>query len=188
MNGNWSSIDMRHLGASTTQASIALTTFWACVTLGRIGVAAFQRWVSTRVTYRVLPFVLAAAFVLIAALPDDQPILGIVAFGVAGLGCSALLPLTISFGQTELAAMSAAVAGGVIAFYQAGYGLAAFGAGPLQDAGISLSSLYRATAVIALALAALAYAIERVHPRPVAVHPRPIPHVNAVPSTGEAIA
>ena len=33
--------------------------------------------------------------------------------------------------------MSASVAGGVIAFYQLGYGIAAFGAGPLQDAGVA---------------------------------------------------
>ena len=54
-----------------------------------------------------LPFLLAAAFVLIALLPDDEPTLGILAFGLAGLGCSALLPLTISFGQEELTAYSA---------------------------------------------------------------------------------
>jgi hypothetical protein len=69
--------------------------------------------------------------VLIALLPEDEPYLGVLAFGLAGLGCSALLPLTISFGQSELASVSAAVAGGVIAFYQFGYGIAAFGVGPL---------------------------------------------------------
>ena len=68
--------------------------------------------------------------------------LGVLAFGLAGLGCSALLPLTISFGQEELASVSAAVAGGVIAFYQLGYGIAAFGVGPLLDGGVELSTLY----------------------------------------------
>ena len=43
MNGNWASLDMKDLGASTTAASLALTTFWACVTLGRVGFAALQR-------------------------------------------------------------------------------------------------------------------------------------------------
>ena len=53
MNGNWASIDMTKLGASTTQASVALTVFWAFVTLGRIGVAAIARWVSSVRVYHV---------------------------------------------------------------------------------------------------------------------------------------
>ena len=64
------------------------------------------------------------------------------AFGLAGLGCSALLPLTISFAQEDLVAMSAATAGLVIAAYQLGYGIAAFGAGPLQDAGVTLPAIF----------------------------------------------
>ena len=100
-------------------------------------------------TYHVLPFLLAAAFVVIALLPDDEPALGILAFGLAGLGCSALLPLTISFGQEELTAFSAGVAGGVIAFYQLGYGIAAFGVGPLVDSGVGLPTIYAFSAVVA---------------------------------------
>ena len=73
---------------------------------------------------------LAAALSAVALLPRGTPALGVLTFGLAGLGCSALLPLTISFGHGELMAMSASVAGGVIAFYQLGYGIAAFGAGP----------------------------------------------------------
>ena len=45
---------------------------------------------------------------LIALLPDGSTAAGVVAFGVAGLGCSALLPLTIGFGEKELAALAAA--------------------------------------------------------------------------------
>jgi hypothetical protein len=63
---------------------------------------------------------------------ENQSILGILTFALAGLGCSALLPLTISFGQKELTTIAASAAGGLIAFYQIGYGIAAFGVGPLQ--------------------------------------------------------
>jgi hypothetical protein len=90
--------------------------------------------------------------VLIAFLPEDEPYLGVLAFGLAGLGCSALLPLTISFGTEELASVSAAVAGGVIAFYQLGYGIAAFGVGPLLDSGIELPTIYGFAAVLAVAM------------------------------------
>src|SRR5262245_53982345 len=73
VNGNWSQLDMTsELGASTTQAAIALTAFWAMVTVGRVLFAAIDRWVPVRTTYHVLPFVLAATFVVIAFLPDGD--------------------------------------------------------------------------------------------------------------------
>ena len=52
--------------------------------------------------------------------------------------------------------MSAAVTGGVIAFYQLGYGIAAFGVGPLQTTGRSLSAIFGGTAIIAAVMAILA--------------------------------
>ena len=143
------------------------------VTVGRILFAAIQQWFPPRLAYHVLPFLLAVAFVLIALLPEDEPVLGILAFGLAGLGCSALLPLTISFGQGELAAVAAAAAGGVIAFYQVGYGIAAFGVGPLQDAGVELSSLYAAAAFVAAAMGAWSFVVARGRPSPATVHPSP---------------
>ena len=160
MNGNWSSLDMtRELGASATLGSLALTTFWGMVTLGRVLFAAVERRFPTRRTYRLLPFVLAVAFVLIALLPTGSPALGVAAFGLAGLGCSALLPLTISFGQEQLLTISASVAGGVIAFYQVGYGIAAFGAGPLQGAGLRLPTLFGLTAIAAVAMGVLSLSV-----------------------------
>ena len=130
MNGNWSQLDMtRDLHASATQASVALTAFWGMVTVGRVLFAMIQRWSPPQRTYHLLPFLLAVTFVILAVLPEGTPGLGIAAFALAGFGCSALLPLTISFGQERLVAMGASVAGGVIAFYQLGYGIAAFGTG-----------------------------------------------------------
>ena len=162
VNGNWSQLDMTsELGASTTQAALALTAFWAMVTVGRILFAAVARWVPERLTYHALPFALAATFGLIALLPDDTPGWGIVAFGLAGLGCSALLPLTIGFGQEEFATIAAAVAGGIIAFYQFGYGIAAFGIGPLLDAGVGLPAVYAAAAGIAVVMGLLSFVVAR---------------------------
>jgi MFS family permease len=161
LNGNWAQLDMRDLGASATQASLALTAFWATVTIGRVLFAALERILPPPVVYHGLPFLLAGAFVLVALLPDDDPVLGILAFALAGLGCSALLPLTISFAQTELAGMAAAAAGGVIAFYQLGYGIAAFGVGPLDDAGVELSTVYAFAALVAAAMGAWSFAVVR---------------------------
>ena len=162
MNGNWSQLDMTtQLGGSSTQAALALTAFWAMVTVGRMLFAVVGRWVPTSVVYHLLPLLLVATFTLTAFLPDDTPWLAIATFGLAGLGCSALLPLTISLGQERLTTMSTAVAGGVIAFYQVGYGVAAFGVGPLVDNGVSLSAIYGWTALVAAAMALLSFAVAR---------------------------
>ena len=177
MNGNWSQIDLVSLHVSATTAALTLTVFWAMVTAGRVLFAVLQRWVPTRLAYHLLPVVLAGSFVLIAELPAGSAGAGIAAFGLAGLGCSALLPLTISFGQESLTAISASVAGGVIAFYQLGYGLAAFGVGPIRSAGVTLPEIYGASAAVAAALAVLSFAIAGGRPSPAALHPRPASHI-----------
>jgi fucose permease len=163
MNGNWASLYMtQSLGASTTLASLALTIFWGTVTAGRMLFAAIGRWFPEQRTYQVLPFVVVAALIAVAFIPKSEPFLGILAFGLAGLGCSALLPLTISFGQKELTAIAASVPGGLIAFYQMGYGIAAFGVGPLQqEAGLSLATIFGSAAIVALVMSALSFVVTR---------------------------
>jgi hypothetical protein len=152
-------------------ASLALTAFWGMVTVGRVLFAAIERQFPERRTYHLLPFVAAAAFAIIAALPAGAPggpppglpgAIGVFAFGLAGLGCSALLPLTISFGQGELTAIAASVAGGLIAYYQMGYCLAAFGVGPLEEhTALDLSQIYGLATVVALAMAATSFVVRR---------------------------
>jgi MFS family permease len=161
MNGNWSQIDLTELHISATTASLTLTVFWAMVTAGRVALAAVQRWLPSRAAYHVLPFVLAGSFVYIAVLPSGDAASGLIAFGLAGLGCSALLPLTISFGQERLVTMSSSVASGVIACYQVGYGIAAFGIGPLRSAGLTLPEIYGASAAVAAVLGLLSVGVAR---------------------------
>ena len=55
VNGNWAQLDMTDQGSSTTAAAIALTAFWAMVTLGRILFAAIEAWFPSRLAYHVLP-------------------------------------------------------------------------------------------------------------------------------------
>jgi fucose permease len=167
MNGNWATVYMTQtLGASAAVASLALTAFWGMVTVGRILFASIERWLPERTAYRILPFVAAVALAATALLSGGSAASGVAAFGLAGLGCSALLPLTISFGQRRLTTIAASAAGLIIAFYQVGYGVAAFGVGPLQDAaGISLPTLYGATAVVAVVLGLLAILVVSRQPR-----------------------
>jgi hypothetical protein len=57
--------------------------------------------------------------------------------------------------------MSASFAGAAIAFYQIGYGITAFGVGPLEDSGVELSTLYGFAALVAAALVVLALTVVR---------------------------
>jgi fucose permease len=163
MNGNWASLYMtKHFGASTAMASLALTIFWSMVTAGRILFAALEKWLPEEIVCRILPLVVVGALIASACVPKSNPAFGILTFALAGFGCSALLPLIISFGQKELTAIAASVAGGLIAFYQIGYGIAAFGVGPLQTwAGLDLNIIFGGTAIVALALAVLSFVVTR---------------------------
>jgi hypothetical protein len=149
---------------------LALTAFWGMVTVGRVLFALIERMFPEQRTYHVLPFVAAIALALIAILPTGSAGLGILAFALAGLGCSALLPLTIGFGEEELVAIAASVAGFLIAFYQMGYGIAAFGVGPLERlSGLDLRQIYGLVALVALVMGALSFVVvTRRSPEPAA--------------------
>jgi MFS family permease len=155
LNGNWAILYMKGvLGAPAGLAAVTLTLFWAATTAGRVLFAAVERWLPGTSTFRLLPWVIALAFVATAFAPSSTPGLGTAAFGLAGLGCSALLPLTISLGRR------AASPGHLIACYQIGYGVAAFGIAPLRDhAGLGLRSLFGGAAAIALGLGVLSATI-----------------------------
>ena len=162
MSGNWAALYLKNnFHASASLSSLALTIFWSTVTAGRILFAAIEKWLPEEIVCRILPLVVMAALIASACAPKTNPLLGVLTFALAGLGCSALLPLTISFGQKELTAIAASVAGGLIAFYQIGYGIAAFGVGPLQTAGLDLHVIFGGTAVVALALSVLSFVVTR---------------------------
>ena len=161
--GNWATLYLsteRRVPAG--DAAFALTAFWVMVTLGRLLIAVLDRFVAARWIYLALPVVLAGAFQLIAQAGGAAS--GIGAFAVAGLACSAFLPFSISFAGTEFPRQAATMSGALIAFYQVGYGVAAFGVGPLRQlAGMAYSSMYSGGSLVALALAIAAVQLVRGH-------------------------
>lgn len=161
LNGNWSVLYLtRQRGVTAVWASLALTAFWAMVTVGRLLAAllstnVLSRWIYPGVSASTLLALLIVSGVRTAAG-------GIAAFGAAGLTCAAVLPMTISFGGEEFSRARALVSGELIALYQVGYGLAAFGVAPLQDAtGVSLSAVYAWASIVAAAMAVVAFLIVR---------------------------
>lgn len=157
LNGNWAVLLMsNHLDSPPQVSSLALTLFWTFVTLGRLLFSRFAKWFPPRLLLPGLPVFLAVIFAGISRLGPGNGDAGLALFALAGLGCSALLPLIISFGQKQLVQLGSSAAGVLIAFYQLGYGLAAFGGGTLQQSlKLSIASLFGWGAVVAITLAVL---------------------------------
>jgi fucose permease len=170
LNGNWAMLYLSgERGVSARGASFALTAFWGMVTVGRVLLAVISRHVPARWIYVGLPALLLVVFQLSSHVQGE--IGGIVVFGLAGLACSAFLPLSISFGGDEFPYLAAVMAGELIAFYQLGYGVAAFGTGPLRDLiGLQYSTIFAAGSVVALALVVIASFVIR---GPLATRPSP---------------
>lgn len=163
--GNWSTLYLTaERGVTAAHAAWALAAFWTSVTLGRLLFAALQRVLAVRWIFLALPVLLAGAFQLIARASGAAA--GIAAFTAAGLACSALLPLSISLAGQEFRDRAALMSGSLIASYQAGYGLAAFGVGPLHEmAAWPLSSVYAAGSLVAIVFLLIAAGLARRSPK-----------------------
>jgi len=161
LNGNWSGLYLtQQRGVPTQWASLALTAFWAMVTVGRVLAAVASPRVPARWIYLGLPALLVVAFLVISQV--STAIGGVLAFGFAGLACSAFFPLSISFGGEEFTRLKAVISGELIAFYQVGYGIAAFGVGPLREVtGVPLSTIYAGASLVAAAMIVLAFLVIR---------------------------
>ena len=132
----------------------------ALVTIGRVLAAVASPRVPARWIYLGLPALLVVAFLVISQV--GTAIGGVFAFGFAGLSCSAFLPLSISFGGGEFTRLKAVISGELIAFYQVGYGIAAFGVGPLREVtGVPLSTIYAGASLVAGAMIVLAFLVIR---------------------------
>jgi FHS family glucose/mannose:H+ symporter-like MFS transporter len=161
LNGNWAMLYLSsERGVSAQGASFALAAFWVMVTVGRVLIALISQLVPARWIYVALPALSLVVFQLASQVQSEAG--GIIVFGLAGLACSGFLPLSISFAGGEFPQLSAVMAGGLIAFYQLGYGVAAFGIGPLQGLfGLSFSTVFAAGSVVAAPIIVIAWLVIR---------------------------
>jgi fucose permease len=161
LNGNWAPLYLTtQRGVSAQGASLALTSFWAMVTIGRILFAYLSARVPVRWIYVGLPVLLIVAFQAVSLASGRT--MGIFAFGFAGLACSAFFPLSISLAGEESPRLASVMSGELIAFYQLGYGVAAFGMAPLRElTGLPFSSMYSYGSVAAACMGILAWSLIR---------------------------
>ncbi len=143
-------------GLSSQWAAFALSMFWAALTAGRLLVTAVSLWFSVRWLFATMPALMLACFLGIPMVEGNMG--NIVAFGLAGLVCSAFLPLCISFAEKEFPEATERVSGLMMASLLLGIGIGAYGVGLLQDmAGFAFSTIYSGTGAFAGASFVLAY-------------------------------
>lgn len=152
---NWAVIYLREakmLPAGV--AALALSVFWGAMVAGRLLVAVLVVRVAPLTIWLGLPVLMIAAFLLLPAAAT--PTLGLILFALAGLACSAFLPLTITLASARFPEHVAWVSSMLIAALMVGVGLGSFVIGPLRE-WLSLEQIYQLSAfypilVIGLAL------------------------------------
>jgi MFS family permease len=153
MFGNWGTTQLVDRGVSTTSANDALAMFWAAVTVGRLVIAVVANRFSSTAIYVVLPWAMVAALALVPTARTAPA--GILLFAFGGLACSGFFPMSIGYGETMFPGVVELVTGWLIASYQLGYGIAAFGGGALQSV-FALSTLFRTAALLVAFMGVLA--------------------------------
>lgn len=159
--GNWAILYLHaERGLSARVGGLALASFWAMVTLGRLATAVASVWLPPRWIYRALPLLLVVAFLAVPLA--GTPATAIAVFGYAGLACSAFLPLSVSIAEEQFPRLAELMAGELMAAYMVGYGIASFAVGPLVDSGaMRLAGIYSGASVVAAAMIVMSFHLTR---------------------------
>jgi fucose permease len=159
--GNWAILYLHgERGVPARAASFALTAFWAMLSLGRLLIAVAAVWLPPRWVYRALPGLLVISFLAVSRAAT--PASGIVLFGLAGLACSAFLPLSVGLAQRQVPRLADLMAGAAMAAYMGGYGIASFAVGPMVHAGwTGLGGMYAWASLVAATMVVMAFRLTR---------------------------
>jgi predicted MFS family arabinose efflux permease len=140
-------------------AGLALSTFWGTLVIGRLLITVIVTRVSPKFVWASLPVLMIAAFL---ALPlAEGAVLGIGVFALAGLSCSAFLPLTITLASQRFPDHVAWVSSMMIAALMVGVGVGSFAVGALREM-LSFEDLYRLSTAYPAAVLVLTIFVFRV--------------------------
>jgi FHS family glucose/mannose:H+ symporter-like MFS transporter len=180
--GNWAVVFLsedRHLGAAMAGAGSA--AFWAALGAGRVAVAALLFRVRPAPVLPALAGLMACGCLLMPLV--RSPGSAIALFALGGLGCSAVLPLTLGLGGRRFPEHRAWVAGALYAALVSGLGMGSFTAGLLRPI-LGLASVYRLAAVPPALACVLAVALARRASRSAAAIAAPATAEGAIGGTG----
>ena len=169
---NWSTVFLHEERAvGEDEAALALAGFWAALAVGRLVVSALLVRVPARRVWLGLPLVMAAAAMLIPASQGATS--GILAFALAGLGCSAFFPLTVHAATSVDPSRGEWISSAMTAALMLGVGLGSFTVGPLRAA-CTIGKIYLLSTLYPLsALALAAFSRTRTESSDAAVAPAP---------------
>lgn len=161
---NWAVIYLRDgKGLPEMIAGLALSAFWGAIVIGRLVIALLVVRVPARSIWLSLPVLMIVAFWLLPHAGSAAT--GIGFFALAGIACSAFLPLTISLAAERFPDAVAWVSSMLIAALMAGVGIGSWLIGALQ-AILPLEGLYRWSSAYPAAVLVLAWAALRLTRRP----------------------
>lgn len=162
--GNWGTIFLHDdKGLSQVQSNYALSIFWGAITAGRILVFILSFSIKPERIYRVLaPLILLSLIAMHLFGHNAYSTIYYGIFALAGIGCSAFLPLTVSFAGRLFFSNAEEVSGEVLSSYLLGYGIASIGVGLLNKIEhLSFQMVFMWLMVPVLTLAILCFYVTR---------------------------
>jgi hypothetical protein len=159
--------------------SLALAALWGgLLVTARVIYAAADRWLAGpwRIACYFVPIIVLGALIATGVVDSFHELAVIAVFGLAVVGCAALLPLRMSFNHWDVVAITAALAGGMAA-YQLAYGFMADGLRPSPGAGPGVGPIFAIAGAVGILMAILSVA---------AIRHRPAGLPAATPPTGRA--
>jgi predicted MFS family arabinose efflux permease len=145
-------------GLPAAVAAGALSVFWLTMTVGRLLTAMVVRWSTPVVLTLLLSVGMSLAFLLVSRAQGTAGAL--LAFGFAGLACSAVFPLLLSLGSADFPERTPQVSAIFSAAVLAGISVGSFAVGPLRGV-LGLERIYTISALGPLIMAVLVVLMAR---------------------------
>lgn len=130
-------------GFSAATAALALTSFWAALTIGRLLASFLALRVQPIVFLVSLPLLMMAGFLYLPSVSSATA--AIVGFALAGLACSAFFPMLVGYAAGVHPGHVSWIASMLTAAMMLGVGIGSYAVGALRST-VSLPTLYRVSA------------------------------------------
>lgn len=160
---NWALIYVHEeRGLPTSSAALALTCFWAALTLGRLLASFLVLHVRPMAFLIALPLLTIASFLYLPHVSSHATAL--LGFALAGLACSAFFPMLVGFAADPHPKHVSWIASMLTAAMMLGVGIGSYAVGAFRSV-VSLPDLYRSSAIYPILVLTALYVATRFSPK-----------------------